>query len=67
VLVLQGFVLYVPALQVAFGTVALDVDGWILSTAVASTVVFAREMLKWNWRARDRVSTAESSRLVAVR
>ena len=65
VLVLQGFVLYMPALQVAFGTVALDIDDWVLSMTVASTVVVAREMLKWNWRARDRASKAASNLVAA--
>jgi len=37
-LVLQGLVLYVPALQKAFSTVALDGADWLLCTLVAATV-----------------------------
>jgi Ca2+-transporting ATPase len=51
---LQGLVLYVPALQKAFGTVALDGRDWLVCAAVASTVMLARELLKWHWRTRDR-------------
>lgn len=42
-LLLQGAVLYVPALQAAFGTVALDGRDWMFALAVASSVVWLRE------------------------
>ncbi len=51
---LQLAVLDVPALQAAFGTVALTFADWGVCTAVASTVVVARELLKWHWRRVDR-------------
>jgi Ca2+-transporting ATPase len=53
-IVLQMAVLYIPALQTAFGTVALSAGDWLVSIAVASTVVYARELLKWHWRRVDR-------------
>jgi Ca2+-transporting ATPase len=52
-LALQAAVLYVPALQRAFGTVALDARDWLLCVAVASSIVVAREAGKAFWRARD--------------
>jgi Ca2+-transporting ATPase len=58
VLAAQFAVLYVPTLQQAFGTVALDGADWLLCTAVASTVVYAREGLKATFRARDRRAAA---------
>jgi len=56
-LALQAAVIHVPALQRAFGTVALDVSDWALCAAVASTVVVAREALKAGWRCADRRKT----------
>jgi Ca2+-transporting ATPase len=53
VLAAQFAVLYVPTLQQAFGTVALDGADCLLCAAVASTVVYAREGLKATFRARD--------------
>jgi len=53
-LALQAAVIYAPALQRAFGTVALDTRDWLLCAAVASTVVFAREAGKAWWRSVDR-------------
>jgi Ca2+-transporting ATPase len=50
----QFAVLYVPALQRGFGTVPLDAADWLLCTAVAGTVVVAREALKAVFRAADR-------------
>jgi Ca2+-transporting ATPase len=57
---LQGLVLYVPVLQVAFGTVALSAADWALCIAVASSVVVAREMLKAYFRAVDRRAPARA-------
>jgi Ca2+-transporting ATPase len=51
---LQGLVLYVPAMQKAFGTVPLSAGDWLLCAAVASTVLVARELVKAYWRAVDR-------------
>ena len=53
-LALQLAVIYVPALQRGFGTVALDAGDWLISAAVASTIVLAREAGKAWWRAVDR-------------
>jgi P-type Ca2+ transporter type 2C len=45
-LALQMLVIYVPFLQQAFGVVALDLSDWLVCTAVASTVVWLRELSK---------------------
>jgi len=44
--VLQLAVIYVPFLQRAFSTVALDLGDWLLCTAVASSVLWLRELGK---------------------
>jgi Ca2+-transporting ATPase len=48
---LQGLVVYVPFLQRAFGTVPLGGEDWIVCTAVASTVLWVREIGKMLARA----------------
>ena len=48
--VLQLLVLDVPALQRAFGTVALDAGDWLRCVAVASSVVWLREASKLGGR-----------------
>jgi Ca2+-transporting ATPase len=53
-LMLQAAVVYLPALQRAFGTVALTATDWALCAAVSFTVVLVREVLKALWRERDR-------------
>jgi len=53
-LALQAAVIYLPALQRAFGTVALDAGDWLLCAGVAFTVVIAREAGKAWWRSVDR-------------
>ncbi|HEX5830896.1 MAG TPA: cation-translocating P-type ATPase [Gemmatimonadaceae bacterium] len=53
-LVLQMLVLYVPALQRAFGTVGLSAQDWLRCVAVASSVLWLREAGKIVTRARDR-------------
>ena len=45
-LVLQAAVLYVPFLQRAFSTVALGAGDWLLCAAVASSVLWLRELSK---------------------
>jgi magnesium-transporting ATPase (P-type) len=45
--VLQLFVLYVPTLQRAFGTVALSAADWLRCIAAASVVLWARELSKF--------------------
>ena len=44
---LQLVVVYVPALQRAFGTVALGSGDWLRCVVVASTVLWVREAGKW--------------------
>jgi Ca2+-transporting ATPase len=56
-LALQAAVIYLPALQRAFGTVALDAGDWLLCAGVAFTVVIARESGKAWWRSVDRRAT----------
>jgi Ca2+-transporting ATPase len=53
-LVLQGFVLYVPPLQRAFGTVALGTADWLRCLAAASMVLWFREAGKIVARLRAR-------------
>jgi len=64
-IVLQLAVLDVPALQAAFGTVALTPVDWGICIAVASTVVVARELLKWHWRRVDRRAAGRRPAIVA--
>jgi Ca2+-transporting ATPase len=47
-------VVYLPSLQVAFHTVALSWQDWIVATAVASALLIAMEIAKAALRARDR-------------
>jgi P-type Ca2+ transporter type 2C len=58
---LQALVLYVPAMQKAFGTVPLSTADWALCIAVASLVLVAREIVKAYWRTVDR-RAAEAAR-----
>jgi Ca2+-transporting ATPase len=53
-LALQVLVVYVPFLQRAFGTVALTPGDWVLSVAVASSVLWLREATKLIVRAARR-------------
>ncbi|MGH7947435.1 MAG: cation transporting ATPase C-terminal domain-containing protein, partial [Opitutaceae bacterium] len=50
--VLQVAVLYVPFLGAAFSTVPLSVRDWLLCVAVASSVLWLRELSKLATRAR---------------
>jgi Ca2+-transporting ATPase len=45
-LVLQAAVVYVPFLQQAFSTVSLSAGDWLCCTAVASSVLWLRELSK---------------------
>ncbi|MFL5691424.1 MAG: cation-translocating P-type ATPase [Ktedonobacteraceae bacterium] len=43
-IVLQVLVIYIPLLQVAFGTVALQASDWLVTIFVASSVLWLREL-----------------------
>ena len=45
--VLQVVVIYTPFLQRAFGTVSLSTQDWMFSVAVASSVLWLRELSKF--------------------
>ena len=45
-LVLQVLVVYVPFLQQAFGTTALEMSDWLFCASVASSVLWLRELTK---------------------
>jgi Ca2+-transporting ATPase len=49
---LQAAVVYLPFLQTAFGTVPLSAGDWLFCTAVASSVLWLRELNKLVTRAR---------------
>jgi len=49
-LVLQAAVIYVPFLQQAFSTVALGAGDWLVCAAVASSVLWLRELSKFFMR-----------------
>jgi P-type Ca2+ transporter type 2C len=55
---LQALVIYVPLLQRAFGTVPLGGRDWLFCAAVASTVLWLRELNKLVTRAREGLSAA---------
>ena len=57
-LALQLVVLYVPVLQRAFGTVALSGGDWLRCVAVASSVLWLRELSKVVTRARRAIAPA---------
>jgi Ca2+-transporting ATPase len=44
-------VIYVPVLRTAFSTVPLSGGDWLLATAVASSVLWVSEAIKWARRA----------------
>ena len=52
-LALQVLVVYVPVLQQAFGTIGLSARDWLLCVAVASSVLWLREVNKAITRARS--------------
>jgi Ca2+-transporting ATPase len=51
-------VIYVPALQTAFHTVPLSFSDWVVTTAVAASLLFAMEIAKIGLRARDKRQAA---------
>jgi P-type Ca2+ transporter type 2C len=51
---LQVLVVHAPFLQRAFGTVDLGAGDWLFCTAVASSVLWLREVSKWLVRVRSR-------------
>jgi P-type Ca2+ transporter type 2C len=51
-LLLQAAVIYVPFLQQAFSTVALEPGDWLVCAAVASSVLWLRELSKYFMRMR---------------
>jgi Ca2+-transporting ATPase len=53
-LLLQAAVVYVPFLQQAFSTVALNAADWLTCAATASSVLWLRELSKFAARARNR-------------
>lgn len=53
-LVLHGAVVYVPLLQEAFSTTNLSLSDWLSCAAVASSVLWSRELSKIVLRARER-------------
>jgi Ca2+-transporting ATPase len=53
-LLLHAAVLYIPILQVAFTTTSLSVGDWLVCAAVASTVLWVRELSKMVARTNDR-------------
>jgi Ca2+-transporting ATPase len=60
-LALQLAVVYVPFLQTAFGTTALSARDWLACVAVASSVVWVRELAK-SFRRTRRTSPTSPSR-----
>ncbi len=54
---LHMLVIYVPFLQQAFSTVGMSVGDWLLCTAVASSVLWLRELVKLLAYVRERQST----------
>ena len=53
-LLLQAAVVYVPFLQQAFSTVALNAADWLICAATASSVLWLRELSKFVTRAKNR-------------
>ena len=45
-LLMQVVVVHVPFMQTAFSTTALSLENWLTCTAVASTVIWTREIFK---------------------
>ena len=56
-LLLHAAVIYTPFLQQAFSTVGLSLSDWLYCAAVASSVLWLRELSKAVVRARERPAT----------
>jgi magnesium-transporting ATPase (P-type) len=54
---MQFLVLYVPAMQKAFGTFPLTLEDWVICTVAAATVLVAIEIAKPVFRALDAPGT----------
>ena len=46
-LIMLGLILYVPVLEMTFGTVALPLNDWLLIIAAALTISPVLELTKW--------------------
>lgn len=57
-MVMQAAVIYTPVLQQAFSTTSLSVSDWLRCAAVASSVLWLRELSKVIVRARRGVEAA---------
>jgi Ca2+-transporting ATPase len=55
-LALQAAVIYIPFLQQAFSTVRLTAGDWLVCAAVASSVLWLRELRKLVARAKSRAA-----------
>jgi Ca2+-transporting ATPase len=55
-LLIHAAVIYLPFLQQAFSTTALSLGDWLYCTAVASSVLWLRELSKGVTRARDTIA-----------
>jgi hypothetical protein len=53
-LLLHAAVIYVPFLQEAFSSTSLSAGDWLVCAAVASSVVWVRELSKWITQAAER-------------
>jgi Ca2+-transporting ATPase len=56
-LLLQAVVVSTPFLQRAFGTVSLSAQDWLFCAAIASSVLWLRELSKWVRRRTNRLDT----------
>ncbi|WP_143751182.1 MULTISPECIES: cation transporting ATPase C-terminal domain-containing protein [unclassified Marinobacter] len=61
-LLLQLAVVYLPFLQKPFSTVSLSLEDWLFCTAVASSVLWLRELSKLVVRLRNRASGPAAAR-----
>jgi Ca2+-transporting ATPase len=64
-LLLQFAVIYIPVLQQAFSTVPLSFNDWLLCAAVASSVLWLRELSKLVTRRRPRPTSFVSDQLAS--
>ena len=62
-LMLHFLVIYLPFLQNAFSTTALDSGDWLFCAIVASSVLWLRELSKLVTRARRRVDASGGHRV----